>query len=41
VLVEFASDEADIGVTLFSALSRMGVDDVAVTLRAWVGAVYA
>lgn len=36
VLAEFASDEADIGVTLFSALSRIGVEDVAVTLRTWV-----
>lgn len=41
VLGEFASDEADIGITLFSALSRTGVDDVAITLRTWVGAVYA
>jgi GTP-binding protein len=32
----YSSDEADIGVTLFSALARSGLDDVATTLRAWV-----
>lgn len=36
VLGAVASDDADIGITLFSALSRQGVDDVAATLHAWV-----
>ena len=36
VLGEVASEEADVGVSLFSALSRQGVDDVAVTLRGWI-----
>lgn len=31
----YGSDEADIGVTLFSALSRRGVDDVAECLYDW------
>jgi len=35
-LGEVGSEAADIGVTLFSALSRLGVDDVAETLHAWV-----
>jgi GTP-binding protein len=35
VLGEMASEEADIGVTLFSALSRSGLGDVAETLHAW------
>ncbi|MDE2396506.1 MAG: YihA family ribosome biogenesis GTP-binding protein, partial [Burkholderiales bacterium] len=35
VLDEFTSENADIGVTLFSALSRRGVGDVAETLHAW------
>jgi GTP-binding protein len=30
-----ATEHADIGVTLFSALSRQGVDDAAVALRGW------
>jgi GTP-binding protein len=34
----FSTDESDIGVTTFSALKKLGVDDVATTLRAWVGA---
>lgn len=34
-LGEYGSDEADIAVTLFSALSRRGVDDVAECLYAW------
>ena len=34
-LGEIASEDADVGVTLFSALSRQGVSDVADTLRAW------
>jgi GTP-binding protein len=32
----YASDAADIGVTLFSALKRTGLDDVAATLHGWV-----
>jgi GTP-binding protein len=32
----YASDDAQIGVTLFSALKRTGVDDAALTLHAWV-----
>jgi GTP-binding protein len=32
----YAGDESDIGVTLFSALKRTGVADVAQTLRSWV-----
>jgi GTP-binding protein len=35
-LAEFATDHADIGVALFSALSRHGVGDAAATLHAWV-----
>lgn len=35
-LGEGASETADIGVALFSALSRRGVDDVAQALREWV-----
>jgi GTP-binding protein len=35
VLAEFVSDEADIGITLFSALKRVGVEDAAQTLHAW------
>lgn len=35
VLGEYATDEADIGVVLFSALDRTGVDDVAEALRDW------
>ncbi|MFO1219139.1 MAG: ribosome biogenesis GTP-binding protein YihA/YsxC [Burkholderiaceae bacterium] len=37
VLGEIASEHADIGLTLFSALSREGVADVASTLRSWTG----
>ena len=33
-----ATEEADIGVTLFSALKRTGVDDAATVLRGWVDA---
>jgi GTP-binding protein len=36
VLAEVTSESADIGVTLFSALSRQGLDDVAATLHGWV-----
>ena len=38
VLGEVASDASDVGVTLFSALSKLGVGDVAVNLRSWVDA---
>jgi GTP-binding protein len=36
VLGALASEQADIGMTLFSALSRRGVDDAALALRQWV-----
>jgi len=36
VLGALATDVADIGVTLFSALSRQGLDDAALTLRGWI-----
>jgi GTP-binding protein len=36
VLGEVASEHADIGVTLFSALDRQGVDDAAATLHSWI-----
>lgn len=36
LLAELCSDEADIGVTLFSALKREGVDDVAEAIHSWV-----
>ena len=32
----YATEQADIGVTLFSALTREGLDDVALALRQWV-----
>lgn len=35
VLAELASEHSDIGVTLFSAHSGQGVDDVALTLHGW------
>ncbi len=35
-LGEVSTESADIGVTLFSALSRQGLDDVAETLHGWV-----
>lgn len=35
VLGQLATDTADIGVSLFSALNRRGVDDAAMTLHAW------
>ena len=38
VLGELAGEHADIGVALFSALSRQGVGDAAEALRAWVDA---
>ena len=37
-LGDMSSDTADIGVALFSALSKQGVEDAALALRAWVGA---
>jgi len=37
-LGEISTDEADIGVLLFSALNKRGVDDAAVVLRGWIGA---
>jgi GTP-binding protein len=38
VLAELATDSADIGVCLFSALSKQGVEDAAEALREWVTA---
>lgn len=38
VLGPHAAEPADVSVTLFSALSRQGVDDVAQTLHAWAEA---
>jgi GTP-binding protein len=38
VLGSLASEEADIGITLFSALSRRGLGDAAEVLRQWVPA---
>ena len=38
VLGEFTTEEADVGVALFSALSKTGVDDAALTLHAWAHA---
>lgn len=35
VLAEVATEYSDIGVTLFSALSGQGLDDVVLTLRSW------
>jgi GTP-binding protein len=37
-LVPYSSESADIGVALFSALKRIGVEDAALTLRSWVDA---
>ena len=36
LLEAYATEQADIGVTLFSALTREGLEDVAVALRQWV-----
>ena len=36
VLGEIATDESDLGMTLFSALNKTGLEDVALTLRQWV-----
>lgn len=38
VLAEFSTDSADIGVTPFSALSRLGLGDVAQVLHGWIHA---
>ena len=38
VLGEVSTENADIGVALFSALNRQGLDDAALTLRGWVPA---
>lgn len=38
VLGEFATEEADIGLAVFSALDRTGLDDVALAVREWVQA---
>lgn len=35
VLAELATDEADIGITLFSALNKTGVGDAATMIRQW------
>jgi len=35
VLGGFTTDEADVGVALFSALTRTGIDDAALTLHQW------
>ena len=35
-LAELSTDDADIGISLFSALKKIGVDDAATTLRSWV-----
>jgi GTP-binding protein len=36
LLGEIATDDSDVGVALFSALSRVGVGDAACALRAWL-----
>ncbi len=38
LLGEVSTDESDIAVTLFSALSRSGLDDVAEVVHGWAGA---
>jgi GTP-binding protein len=38
VLAEVATEQSDIGVTLFSALSGQGLDDVVLALRSWASA---
>ncbi len=37
VLGDLATDEADVGVCLFSALKRVGIGDAAVTMHHWIG----
>jgi len=36
VLGDVATEQSDIGITLFSALSGQGLDDAALTLRSWI-----
>jgi GTP-binding protein len=36
ILVDSATDESDIGIELFSALKRDGVDEAAVVLHRWI-----
>jgi GTP-binding protein len=36
LLADFATDEADLSVTLFSALKKLGVEDAAASLHGWV-----
>ncbi|WP_418316740.1 ribosome biogenesis GTP-binding protein YihA/YsxC [Piscinibacter sakaiensis] len=36
LLAEVATDQADLGVTLFSALKKQGIGDAALTLHQWV-----
>lgn len=36
VLADYSTEESDIGLSLFSALNRTGLEDVALTLREWV-----
>ena len=36
VLADLATDDADIGVLLFSALNRQGLEDIALVVRGWV-----
>ncbi|HEY1392329.1 MAG TPA: ribosome biogenesis GTP-binding protein YihA/YsxC [Methylibium sp.] len=38
VLADVATDHADVGIALFSALKKSGVDDAALALRSWVAA---
>jgi GTP-binding protein len=35
-LADFVTDESDIGITLFSSPTRMGLEDAAEALRAWI-----
>jgi GTP-binding protein len=37
-LADLVTDDADIGVTLFSSMNRTGLEDVAETLRGWIPA---
>lgn len=37
-LAERSTEESDIGITLFSALNKRGVDDTALMLRGWIDA---
>jgi GTP-binding protein len=41
LLGDLAAEHADIGVTLFSALARQGIDDAAVVLHGWTHATHA